>query len=135
MLSPSLAILLSKRQRFFVDCDAFRLSHFELDARLTVDYYAGYLLCTYYKDYAHQRLPELAAQFAQELKKVNLPVRGAVKKFRPEASSQQLHNIFPGLFADVPIRIYAFKQMGRSNVTGHNDNRILKVHLTSETVS
>lgn len=84
MLSPSPADLIDQRQKFFADCEAFRLSHFELDPRLAVDYYAGYLLFTHYQNYPQQRLPALAAQFAAELRARNMPVYGAVKQFRPE---------------------------------------------------
>ena len=76
--------MIAKRRKFFAHCEAFRLSHFELDSRLTVDYYAGYLLFTYYQNYPHSNLPDLAEAFAHELAKAGLPFRGAVKKFRPE---------------------------------------------------
>lgn len=83
-IALSLLEIIKKRWTCFAHGDAVRLSHFELDRRLAVDYYAGYLLFSYYQDYPHQGLPELAAAFAEELRKLGLPFLGAVKKFRPE---------------------------------------------------
>lgn len=76
--------LLAKRRRFFEGCTAFRLSHYELLPRLTIDYYAGYLLFTHYEGCAEERLSGLAKLLAPALAAFNLPVHGAVKKFRPE---------------------------------------------------
>jgi 23S rRNA (cytosine1962-C5)-methyltransferase len=84
MNPSSLPAILASRRKFFTTCEAFRLSHFELDPRLTVDYYAGYLLFTYYENYFHENLPALAAGFAGELQQLDLSFHGAVKKFRPE---------------------------------------------------
>lgn len=78
------ANLLAKRRRFLAGCTAFRLSHHELLARLTIDYYAGYLLFTPYEGCAEERLSELTQFLAPALATFNLPVIGAVKKFRPE---------------------------------------------------
>ncbi len=76
--------MIASRRKFFTTCDAFRLSHFEIDPRLAVDYYGGYLLFTCYENYFHENLAELAAQFAEVLSKLGLRFHGAVKKFRPE---------------------------------------------------
>ena len=81
-LQPS--VLIESRRRFFTTCDAFRLSHFENDPRLAVDYYGGYLLFTFYENYFQQNLVKLATPFAEALRKRGLPFHGAVKKFRPE---------------------------------------------------
>ncbi len=77
-------MLVSKRRRFFENFTAFRLCHHELGPALTVDYYGGYLLLTYYKDFPVDRLEAIAADFAEALRQFELPFHGAVKKFRPE---------------------------------------------------
>lgn len=69
---------------YFKECTAFRLSHHELLPRLTVDYYAGYLLFTYYEGCAQEHLPELANALAVVLAEFGLSCHGAVKKNRPE---------------------------------------------------
>jgi 23S rRNA (cytosine1962-C5)-methyltransferase len=60
------------------------LCHHELHAHLTVDYCAGYLLCTYYQGFPAARLVEIAQTVAEAVKREGLPVHGAVKKLRPE---------------------------------------------------
>jgi 23S rRNA (cytosine1962-C5)-methyltransferase len=82
-LAPVTAMV-EKRRRFFNHYSAFRLCHHELHAPLTVDYYAGYLLCTYYQGFPAAHLTEIATAFAEALKPEELPIYGAVKKFRPE---------------------------------------------------
>lgn len=76
--------MVEKRRRCFKRCSAFRLCHHELHAYLTVDYYAGYLLCTYYQGFPAARIIEFAATLAEVLTPEGLPVHGAVKKFRPK---------------------------------------------------
>jgi len=76
--------IVAKRRKFFHDFSAFRLCHHELEAQLTIDYYAGYLLCTYYQNFAPERLNQSAADFERALRQAGLPFFGAVKKFRPE---------------------------------------------------
>ncbi len=83
--SPQLlSNLIAKRRQFFEACTAFRISHHELLPRLTIDYYAGYLLFTYYQGCAQERLPSLAEELAVTLAQFDLPFLGAVKKFRPD---------------------------------------------------
>jgi 23S rRNA (cytosine1962-C5)-methyltransferase len=76
-----------KRRKFFDSCTAFRLSHHEMHPRLTVDYYSGYLLFIYYKGFPTERLAEIAQEVAAALGQLELPVYGAVQKFRPETLS------------------------------------------------
>lgn len=76
--------MLTPLQKFFADCTAFRVSHYVHDPHLTLDYYGGYLLCTHYEGCALKQLPEHAQQLAEALRAHDLPVLGAVKKFRPE---------------------------------------------------
>ncbi len=87
-LTPESSVLLSnllaKRRQFFEDCTVFRISHHELLPRLTIDYYAGFLLFTHYEGCALTRLPQIAEELAAALAQFALPVHGAVKKFRPE---------------------------------------------------
>lgn len=78
------AVSISLRQRFFADCTAFRVSHFEHDPHLTVDYYGGHLLFTYYEGCEAARLPKLTDEIASQLRGLALPVYGGVKKFRPQ---------------------------------------------------
>jgi 23S rRNA (cytosine1962-C5)-methyltransferase len=80
----SIETMVEKRRRFFERFTAFRLCHHELDVRLTIDYYAGYLLCTYDQNFPPARLPEIVNEFARALERNGLPFRGAVQKFRPE---------------------------------------------------
>ena len=80
--------IVGKRRRFFENFTAFRLCHHEIGAELTVDYYAGYLLLTYYQNFPPARLGPIAADFVQALRQLGLPFLGAVKKFRPENLSQ-----------------------------------------------
>jgi 23S rRNA (cytosine1962-C5)-methyltransferase len=80
----SVEAMVEKRRRYFKQYSAFRLCHHELHAHLTVDYYAGYLLCTYYQGFPVARLTEIAAGLAETLKREGLSVHGAVQKFRPE---------------------------------------------------
>lgn len=80
----SVEAMVEKRRRCFKQCSAFRLCHHELHARLTVDYYAGYLLCIYYEGFPAAKLSEFAATLAEAVKRGGLPIHGAVKKFRPE---------------------------------------------------
>jgi len=76
--------MVEKRRRYFNQYSAFRLCHHELHAHLTVDYYAGYLLCTHYQGFPEAKLTEFAPALAEALTQEDLPVHGAVKKFRPE---------------------------------------------------
>ncbi len=76
--------MLAQRLKPFADCTAFRISHYEHDPHLTVDYYGGYLLCTHYHGCALKRLPQIAAELADTVRELSLPVHGAVQKFRPE---------------------------------------------------
>jgi 23S rRNA (cytosine1962-C5)-methyltransferase len=80
----SVEAMIEKRRRYFKQYSAFRLCHHELHAQLTVDYYAGYLLLTYYQGFPVASLAEVAAAFAETLKRESLLVHGAVQKFRPE---------------------------------------------------
>jgi 23S rRNA (cytosine1962-C5)-methyltransferase len=83
-LLASVETMVEKRRFYFKQYSAFRLCHHELHAHLTVDYYAGYLLCIYYQGFPVARLAEIAAMLAEALAREGLPVHGAVKKFRPE---------------------------------------------------
>jgi len=76
--------IVGKRQKFFEHYTAFRLSHHEIAPQLAIDYYAGYLLCTYYQNFAPAQLGDIAADFVQALRQAGLLFLGAVKKFRPE---------------------------------------------------
>lgn len=76
--------IVGKRRKFFDQYTAFRLCHHEMGPELTIDYYAGYLLCTYYQNFASARLHPIAADFALALQQAGLPFFGAVKKCRPE---------------------------------------------------
>jgi len=76
--------IVGKRRKFFEHYTAFRLCHYEIAPQLTIDYYAGYLLCTYYQNFAPERLSQIAADFKRALQQAGLPFFGAVKKFRPE---------------------------------------------------
>lgn len=78
------AVNFEPRQKLLEDCTAFRASHYEHDPHLTIDYYGGYLLCTYYEGCDVGRLPSLAADLISELHDLALPVLGVVKKYRPE---------------------------------------------------
>ncbi|MDZ7363031.1 MAG: class I SAM-dependent methyltransferase [candidate division KSB1 bacterium] len=80
----SIETMVERRRQFFERCTAFRLCHHEFAVGLTVDYYAGYLLCNYYQDFPPGRLPEIVKEFARALERNGLPFLGAVKKFRPE---------------------------------------------------
>jgi 23S rRNA (cytosine1962-C5)-methyltransferase len=81
---PSIAAIVAKRKKVFHHCSAFRLCHHELDPRLTIDDYGGYLLCTYYENFPPALLTERLPDFVRALQQNGLPFRGAVKKFRPE---------------------------------------------------
>lgn len=83
----SVEAMVEKRRRFFKPSSAFRLCHHELHAHLAVDFYAGYLLCTYYQNFPAARLTELARMLVEVLAREGLPVHGAVKKFRPQSLS------------------------------------------------
>jgi 23S rRNA (cytosine1962-C5)-methyltransferase len=83
-LPLSVAAMVEKRRRFFTLYTAFRLSHHELHSFLAIDYYAGYLLCTYYQGFPLAKLTEIAISLAEALAREGLPVHGAVKKFRTE---------------------------------------------------
>ncbi len=83
-LPLSVEAMVERRRRFFSQYSAFRLCHHELHAHLTLDYYAGYLLCTYYHGFPAAGLAGIASACAGALKREGLPVHGAVKKFRPE---------------------------------------------------
>lgn len=83
-MSDRVLAIVGKRRRFFENFTAFRLCHHELGPELTVDYYAGYLLCTYYQNFPPDRLGPIAADFMRALRQLGLPFLGAVKKFRPE---------------------------------------------------
>ncbi len=82
-LAPVTAMV-EKRRRFFKQYSAFRLCHHELHTLLTVDYYDGYLLCTYYQGFPVAKLTEIATTLAEALAQEGLRVHGVVKKFRPE---------------------------------------------------
>jgi 23S rRNA (cytosine1962-C5)-methyltransferase len=84
----SVKAVIEKRRCYFKQYTAFRLCHHELDTHFTVDYYAGYLLCTYYQGFPAAQLSEIAPTLAEALTREDLPVHGAVKKFRPENLSQ-----------------------------------------------
>lgn len=96
------------RRRYFRQYSAFRLCHHEFHPCLTVDYYAGYLLCTYYQGFQAENLTEIAASLAEALAREGLPVHGAVKKFRPEnlshvtddKNSESYHPVL--LFGELP---------------------------------
>jgi len=77
-------VIVGKRRRFFENFTAFRLCHHELGPGLTVDYYGGYLLFTYYQNFPSNRLGAIAADFVQALRQFELPFHGAAEKFRPE---------------------------------------------------
>ncbi|MCI0692207.1 class I SAM-dependent methyltransferase [candidate division KSB1 bacterium] len=104
----SVEAMVEKRRRCFKQCSAFRLCHHEFHAHLTVDYYAGYLLCTYYQGFPAARLIEFAATLAEALTHEGLPVYGAVKKFRPEnlshvTAGKNSENCQPALlFGELP---------------------------------
>ncbi|MCG3118878.1 MAG: Ribosomal RNA large subunit methyltransferase K/L [bacterium] len=83
-VSSAITAMLGKRQKLFERCTAFRLCHYELEPHLTIDYYSGYLLCTYYENFPPARLSEIVPAFVHGLQQAGLPFRGAVKKFRPE---------------------------------------------------
>jgi len=76
--------IVGQRRKFFEHYGAFRLCHDEIAPRLAIDYYAGYLLCTYYQNFAPERLHQIATDFEYALRQAGLPFFGAVKKFRPE---------------------------------------------------
>jgi 23S rRNA (cytosine1962-C5)-methyltransferase len=80
----AIARMMEKRRKFFDQCAAFRISHHELHPRLTIDYYAGYLLFTYYRGFPQERLPNMVAEIVSALTRAGLPVHGAVKKWHPE---------------------------------------------------
>ncbi len=101
-LLSSVTAMVEKRRRFFKQDSAFRLCHHELHVHLTVDYYAGYLLCTYYQGFPVANLAEIATTLAMALAQEGLPVHGAVKKFRPEnlshvTAEKNLENYQPAL--------------------------------------
>jgi 23S rRNA (cytosine1962-C5)-methyltransferase len=104
----SVKVMVEKRRQLFWQYSAFRLCHHELHAHLTVDYYAGYLLCTYYQGFPVARLTEIAAMLTETLKGQGLPVHGAVQKFRPEnlshvttdKNSESYHPVL--LFGELP---------------------------------
>ncbi len=107
-----------KRRKFFAECEAFRLSHFELDRRLTIDYYTGFLLFTHYQDYPHPQLPGLAETAAEALTRLGLPFRGAVKKFRPENLSHAGNDSFSSpaapslLLGEMPPERFTIREDG-----------------------
>ena len=76
--------MVEKRRNFFERYSAFRLCHHELSAHLTIDYYAGYLLCTYNQGFSLESLPATITELCRVLERSGLPVYGAVKKLRPE---------------------------------------------------
>jgi len=76
--------LVEKRRQFFTGITAFRLCHHELYPNLTIDYYAGFLLCTYYQNFPQERLVNIASAFVRALERFRLPFHGAIKKFRPD---------------------------------------------------
>jgi 23S rRNA (cytosine1962-C5)-methyltransferase len=112
----SVETLVEKRRRFFECCTAFRLCHHELDVRLTIDYYAGYLLCNYYQNFPPARLPEIVNEFARALDRNGLPFHGAVKKFRPEnlshASDDKSWEIYQPvlILGDMPALRFTIKE-------------------------
>jgi 23S rRNA (cytosine1962-C5)-methyltransferase len=85
---PSITAIVAKRQEVFRRCTAFRLCHYELDRRLTIDAYGGYLLCTYYENFRPALLTEMLPELIRALQQNGLPFRGAVMKFRPENLSR-----------------------------------------------
>jgi 23S rRNA (cytosine1962-C5)-methyltransferase len=83
-MSLTIAAMIEKRRRFFERDTAFRLCHHELYANLTIDYYAGNLLCTYSQNFVSEKLPAIVNELSLVLEKNGLPFHGAVKKLRPE---------------------------------------------------
>jgi len=76
--------VVERRQIFFQHDAAFRLDHHELHPDLTIDDYAGYLLCTSYQNFPAEGLVEILSALVEALQRYHLPVHGIVKKLRPE---------------------------------------------------
>jgi 23S rRNA (cytosine1962-C5)-methyltransferase len=95
--------IVARRQKFFHNFSAFRLCHHELEAQLTIDYYAGYLLCTYYQNFAPERLSQIAADFERALRHAGLPFFGAVRKFRPENLSHVVDDKLSEIYHPVAL--------------------------------
>jgi 23S rRNA (cytosine1962-C5)-methyltransferase len=87
-LPLSVEAMVEKRRRFFAQYTAFRLSHHEFHPFLAIDYYAGYLLCTYCQNFPAAEFAEIVTTLAEALARAGLPFHGAVKKFRPENLTQ-----------------------------------------------
>jgi 23S rRNA G2069 N7-methylase RlmK/C1962 C5-methylase RlmI len=108
--------LIEKRRRFFKRCTAFRVCHHELHAHLTIDYYAGYVLCTYYQNFPLERLPAIVIALSRALERNGLPFYGAVKKFRPEnlshvigdKSSESYHPVL--ILGEMPAPRFTIKE-------------------------
>ena len=79
--------MVEKRRRFFEQYSAFRLCHHELHPRLTIDYYAGYLLCTAYPGFPQEQLLGFVGEISQALTRTGLPLLGAAQKYRPKNPS------------------------------------------------
>ncbi len=102
-MSDRVDSIVARRQKFFHNFSAFRLCHHELEAQLTIDYYAGYLLCTYYQNFAPERLSQIAADFECALRHAGVPFFGAVRKFRPENLSHVVDDKLSEIYHPVPL--------------------------------
>ncbi|MDZ7311446.1 MAG: class I SAM-dependent methyltransferase [candidate division KSB1 bacterium] len=144
-IPQSLKVMIEKRGQFFEQYTAFRLCHHELHALLTVDYYAGYLLFTYYQGFPQEGLAGLAAQFAQALECVGLSFYGAVKKCRPQNLSQVLNDessriYHPDLLLGVlPPRRFIIKEGDLQFIVsfheGHNTGLFLDIKHARQLVT
>lgn len=123
----SVKVLVEKRRCYFNQFSAFRLCHHELHAHLTVDYYAGYLLCTYYQGFPIARLTEIATTLAEALAREGLPVHGAIKKFRPEnlshvTAEKNSESYQPALlFGKLPPSRFTINEEGLQFVVSFNE--------------
>lgn len=81
--------LFQRRRNAFNDRTALRLSHHEVIGELTIDYYAGYLLLTAYRDHDDTQLRRLGEHFTQQLMRLDQPVKGVIRKDRPDNLSHK----------------------------------------------